>query len=149
HHPQRGPLAGVHVQIGGYFAAQCAQCIADDLGFVGTEEHDVAVFGAQFFHDFQRVVVADELDDRRLQTFNAFFQLVDFDPGQTFATVNGNKVGVFVDLLTGQFGTARYFQCSHAALRIFGRAGEYFEVDVLQEFGNVDNFHRNTHIRLV
>src|SRR5690606_17562100 len=113
------------------------------------KENDVASCSASALQYSFNYILRHELDDRRLQTFHASCQVVDLDPGQTFCTIDANKLGVLVDCAAGQGSTARYTQCDYAAARIVGRTGEDFKVDFFHQVSDVGELKIVTQIRFV
>src|SRR5690554_1950442 len=149
HHPHRRPLAGEHVEVMADFDAQCAQCFVDYSGLVSTKEHNIAVFCRNALHDRHGHVVTQELDDRRLEAFHALGQFVHLDVGQALGTVYADKLGVVVDLLTGQRTALRHTQGCNTAFRILRGAGKDLEVHAFHQIVHVLQLQRNTQIRLV
>ncbi|MDT4782522.1 hypothetical protein FQZ97_147810 [compost metagenome] len=149
HHPHRRPLLGEQLEVVADLDAQRAQGVADDLGLVGAEEHDVAVDRAHAIEDYIEVLFGDELDDRRLQAFDALGALVDLDVGQALGAVDADELGVVVDLAARHARRTRNAQGGDAALRIVGRTGEHLEFHFLQLVGHVHQLQRNAQVRLV
>ena len=69
--PQRPPALHEELQIVADLQPQRAERIADHLGRVGAEEDEVVVLGAGALEDAGDRLVAQELDDRRLQPLAA------------------------------------------------------------------------------
>ncbi len=147
--PHRRPLAGQQVQVVTELDAQRTQSFADDLGLVGTKEHDVAIDRTDAIEDHVQVGFRDILDDRRLQTVNTGRALVDLDVRQALGTVDADELGVVVDLLARHARPARNAQCGDTAFRVVGRAAEHLEFDFLELVGNVNQFQRDTQVRFV
>src|SRR5690606_24629574 len=117
---------------------------------IGAEEDDVAIDNLKTLHELQYDIGRHELDDRRLQTFNALGELVDLDPRQTFRTVDRHEVAVIVDLCACQLRTtARYFQRCDAAFRIVGGTIENLEINLFHQVRDIDQLQRNAQVRLV
>src|SRR5690606_26292290 len=129
-YPQRRPLAGQQIHVMAQLDAQRTQRLGHDLRLVGAEEHDVPIHRTHAVQDYIEVVFGDELDDRRLQTFNTLGALVDLDIGQALGAIDADVPGVIIDLLARQRRTTGHAQRRHATLRIAGRATEYLEVDL-------------------
>jgi hypothetical protein len=109
--------------------------VVHDLGAVGAEEHQVAVGGAGADEDLRDDVGRQELEDRRLQAFDALGLLVDLDVGKTLGAVDADEGGVVVDLLAREAAAARDAQRCHASVGQFGRRAEDLEVHRLHEVG--------------
>ena len=147
--PQRRPFAGQQIEVVTELDPQRAQGFANDLGLVGTEEHDVAIDRTDAIKDHIDVVQRDVFHDRRLQAFNASCALVDLDVSQAAGTVDTDELGVIIDLLTRHARPARYTQGGDAAFRVVSRAGEDFKVDVLELIFNIHQLQRVAQVRLV
>ena len=148
-YPQRRPLTGQQLQVVAQFDAQGAQRLGDDLSLVRTEEHDIAIHCTNPVKNDIQIVLRNELDDRRLQTFDTLGPLVDLDIGQTLGAVDADILGVIVDLLARHGRTTRHTQRGNAAFRVAGRAAEHLEVDLGQLVGHINQFQRVTKIGLV
>ena len=148
-HPQRRPLTGQQLQVMAQTNTQRAQRLGYDLRLVGTEEHDVAIHRTNAVENHIEIGLGNELDDRRLQAFDALGALVDLDVGQALGTVDADEFGVVIDLLARHGCPARNAQGGNAPLWIAGRAAEHLEVDLGQLVGNVHQFQRVAQVRLV
>jgi hypothetical protein len=113
--------------------AQRAQSVVHDLGTVGAEEHQVAIHGAGAFDDLRDDVGRQELQDRRLQAFDAFRLFVHLDVGETLGAVDGDEGGVVVDLLAREAAATGDAQRRHASVGEFGGRAEDLEVHRLHE----------------
>src|SRR3546814_14923698 len=96
--------------------------LADDLGLVGAEEHDVAVDRAHAIEDHVQVGFRDVFHDRRLQAVNTRGALVDLDVRQPLGTVDADELGVVIDLLARHACPAWHTQGRDPAFRVVGRA---------------------------
>src|SRR5690554_3154300 len=148
-HPHGCPFAGQHLQVVTYTNPQCTQGFVNNGGFVGTEEHDVAVFSSDALDDRHGDVITQEFHDRRLKAFDALGQLIDLDVSQALGTVDADELGVIVDLLAAQLAAFRHAKGCNTALGIFGGASENLEVHAFYQIAYVLQLQRDAQIRLV
>ena len=151
HHPQRRPGAAIEVVFFmADFRTQSAKRFVDHFGLVSTEEDDVAVLRAGAVdHRLQRGDV-DVLDDGRLQAvFIELGNVVDLDVGQTLGAVDLDEFGVGVDLGAADCRAIRHAQGGYAATFHIGGAGEHLEIDIFHHVGDLGDFQRHAHVRLV
>ena len=89
------------------FQAKCAERVENNLLAVSAEEDNVAVLSAGSFDDGLEDFVGNILDDRALKTFTSGFNVIDFDIGEAFGTVDLDKLGVAVDFAAGHGSAVR------------------------------------------
>ncbi len=153
-HPQRFPLALHQTGFLTKFAvadlqAQRAHGVVHHFGLVGTEEQNVAISCTAALEQFIQGSVVNVLHDGRLQTVTALGQFVNLDPGQTFGTINADKLGVVVNFRTRNFSTAGYTQRHHAAIVHIGWAREHLEIHIFHDVGQFGEFHFHAQVGFV
>ncbi len=148
-HPQRRPVAGQQLEVVADLDAQRTQGLGNDLRLVCTEEHDVAIDRTDAIENHIEVVFRDELDDRRLQAFNALGAFIDLDIGQALGPIDANELGVIVDLAARHARRTRDAQRGNAAFRVIGRTGEHLELDSVELIGNIHQFQRDAQVGLI
>ena len=95
---------------------QSTETVPNDLGLVGTEEDDVAVFGARASDDLGEFIVGEVLDDRALEAFATAGGFIDLDVGETLGAVDLDEFGVGVDFGTRHRAGARNAQSDDLAV---------------------------------
>src|SRR5262249_53325874 len=117
--------------------------------FVRTEEKKISFLCSAArnyrFEDLIRKI----FDYRRLQSFAPARHVNDFDICQSTRAVDGSKLGVSVDIATGNMTATLYEQCSDPSTGRVGRPGEYFEFDVFHGVGELREHKRDTQVRFV
>ena len=88
-------------------------------------------------------------DNRTLQSFFAFGDVVNLDPGQALGTVDLDKFGVSINFTAGHFCTTRHAQCNHATAQSGGGHAEHLEVHIGHHIGEFCEFHAHAQIRFV
>jgi hypothetical protein len=78
--------------------AQRADGVVHDLGGVGAEENQIAILSAGARHDAVDGIVAEELENRRLQAIAALRLLVDLHIREALGAVASDERRVIVDL---------------------------------------------------
>ena len=149
YNPHWCPLAGKHIEVVSYLDTQGAQGFIHDGSLISAEEDDIAIFRTYALHDGQRNVVTQEFHDWRLQAFGTLGQFVYLDVGQALGTVDTNKLGVVINLFTGQLGTLGHAKGGDTAFRIFGGTSEHLEVHAFHQITHILKFQRDTKVRLV
>ena len=138
HHPQRCPAFTDLSQVFGDFNTQCAQGLIDDLRLVGAEEDNISCLRIQFLHQCLNHIFRHELQDWRLQPFQAGVNVIDLDPGQPLRAVDTHVLRIVVYYFTADARTLGDAQRYHAAVRIVGRATKYFKLYILHQVANID-----------
>src|SRR5690606_7325074 len=148
-YPQGSPLTGKQIEVVAQLDPQRTQGFADDLGGVGTKEHDITVFCLNPVQNRLHLVFGNKLQNRRLEPFHAFAALVDLDVGQPFGAIDTDILGVVVNFLTGQLAPLGQAQCRHAAVGIISRATEHLELHILEQALHINQLQGDPHVRLV
>src|SRR5690606_11891528 len=148
-YPQGSPLTGKQIEVVAQLDPQRTQGFADDLGGVGTKEHDITVFCLNPVQNRLHLVFGNKLQNRRLEPFHAFAALVDLDVGQPFGAIDTDILGVVVNFLTGQLAPLGQAQCRHAAFGIISRATEHLELHILEQVLHINQLQGDPQVRLV
>ena len=81
---------------------QRTETVVDDVFLVRTDEHEVAGLGTNSIEYAEHRFVRQELENRRLQTFNARIAIVHLYIGESFGAVPANEFSVVVDLFAAK-----------------------------------------------
>ena len=131
------------------FQTQSAEGVENDLLTVGTEENDISVLCTGSFDDGLEDIVGKVLNDRALEAFPAGLDVVNFDVGQTFGTVDLDEVGVAVDFAARHGGTVRNTEGHDAAVVEFGSGSEDLKVNVAHQICKICEFELDAKVRFV
>ena len=148
--PKRRPTIFKEAQRFAKVVAQSAHRIVDDVGRVCAEKHDVVGGGVNAAQNRLQRRRIEELQDRRLQPFNALGAVVHFDVGEALGTVASDETHVVVQFAPGKaICRPRRIHCHHAPAGIVGGAAEHLEGRVRDEVGDIDQPQRIAQVRRI
>ena len=149
YNPERFPLIRHKTTILTYLNSQGTQSLINHLGLICAKEYEITAVGTCTLQNPSNSIVREEFHDWGLQSITSTINIIYLDIGKTTGTIDTDKFGVTINILTTQTIAIRNTKRCHPSIWIIGWTREDLEVHLTHQVSDINQLQLNSQIRAI